>query len=297
MDEALTRSAVCKTQTQHLRHSAMKANPLATAFIAMLIGLYLPHAAAQTGPSRTSTDNSSSTSPNLVGVRLGMQANEAIAVLKGFARPLNVELHRYNGSGQANGNGPSFRITAISAAEEVFQMVLSAPPGPSVVIAMSRTHHSNEPVLIAQVLDELRAKYGKEMTSGDTKMWFFDQSHNPVPPPKTAMEEQGYRCKLRDQWVGFEVELNTYNLSAGMGRPKHDIENDLGIHSSCGTTLQLTLSPTNNPQLASSFTMALMDYPAYYQALIAGSAYLRGLQNDHDRQEIEKAKKSGKLHL
>ena len=163
------------------------------------------------------------------------------------------------------------------------------------VVNISRQHGSLKKVAMEQLRDALYAKYGKEQRAlgGDGGEWYFNEKHNPAPPPKIA-DPRKIDCRiLIDEKINQRIsDLSSYWRGQPLLLAKY-LE-DSKIMPVCGTVLDVTnIHSASGQVLISSFSMRLIDYPAYAQALIAGVSYNKEVDNARKDRELEKAKQSG----
>jgi hypothetical protein len=118
--------------------------------------------------------------PDVVGIRPGMPAQEAYAILK--ARNPNVKISI--GQAPIPGFGDKPVVTQMSAqvtdpsAPETINVWLTIPPTKQVVFAVGRLleYDHDQPLLRSKIMESLREKYGAETDSGNTQaFWGFDE--------------------------------------------------------------------------------------------------------------------------
>jgi len=122
----------------------------------------------------------SSPIPDLVGIRPGMPAQEAYAILK--ARNPSVRISM--GQAPIPGFGDKPVVTEMRAqviepsAPETITVWLTIPPTKQVVFAVGRLleYDHNQPLLRTKIMESLREKYGTETdTSNLQAFWAFDE--------------------------------------------------------------------------------------------------------------------------
>jgi hypothetical protein len=124
--------------------------------------------------------SASSALPDVAGIRPGMPAQEAYAMLK--ARNPNIRISM--GQAPIPGFGDKPVVTEMRAqvtdasAPETITLWLTIPPTKQVVFAVGRLleYDPNQPLLRSNVLQSLREKYGPETDIGTAAVyWGFDQ--------------------------------------------------------------------------------------------------------------------------
>jgi len=122
----------------------------------------------------------SSPIPDLVGIRPGMPAQEAYAILK--ARNLSVRISM--GQAPIPGFGDKPVVTEMRAqvidpsAPETITVWLTIPPTKQVVFAVGRLleYDHSQPLLRTKIMESLREKYGTETdTSNLQAFWAYDE--------------------------------------------------------------------------------------------------------------------------
>lgn len=147
----------------------------------------MPHAAASTAPA-------ASPSLDVLGVRLGMPLEEAIAALKAYdaamqAYPSKVDLG-LGGTTTIGAVGVIMAAAKTGGRYEREHIVLEAAPGPepAVVTAILRLTRYQEPLALDKTLAAITGKYGKAAfevalptSSGFT--WYYDANGSAIYPP------------------------------------------------------------------------------------------------------------------
>jgi hypothetical protein len=137
---------------------------------------------------------------DIVGVKLGMTLEQAVAALKANPK-LVIEFHDMEiVAGGKTGRRPRVILAHLPAASrnsefwgnldgshEAIGVQLTAPPGPMVVETISRYVHfaTNAPVAASTLLDALRKKYGPESEDQGLAqlMWIYDTTGKLLGPP------------------------------------------------------------------------------------------------------------------
>ena len=223
-----------------------------------------------------------------------MTADEAMAALQTFNPDFPIKVTK-------DQNGAPYAIQVyyrdpVSYTEDSIIISLSVPPKPPVVLFIERTYRSPTPISVAQVLDELRSKYGKESVSAMRETWYFNERQQLVPPPKVAPPGCLIFNASEHYWsTSLSVEQFRQRASANSRMPRPDPTEKIlaygGIKPECGTLLEVSGAPAQG--LTTSFIMRLIDHPAYAQAVVAGYRYQVEQENASQKQELEKAKQRG----
>jgi hypothetical protein len=143
---------------------------------------------------------------DIVGVKLGMTLEQAVAALKASNPKLVIDIH----DGELRAGGKLFRrprlILAhlpagsrnpamwgnLDGSHEAFGVQLTAPPGPMVVEMVTRyvSFPNSAPVAAGTLVEAHRAKYGQESLdeSGQALVWIYDLTgrllRNPPQVPR-----------------------------------------------------------------------------------------------------------------
>ena len=191
---------------------------------------------------------------DLVGIRPGMQAQDAYNLLK--ARSTNgvaVGEAPLDGFGQKPVPTSMTGTVLSSGANDVLIAWLTIPPGKQVVYAVGRsiTQPNNQPLLKSAVLDSLRRKYGPE-TSTDSNIyyyWAFDENGKPMD--KNVVKQHG----------------------CGVGRPNMPIQAPQGTTYSSAT--ELISAP---PAVATPCDASIGVYVNFTNDNVRGSDYVGFLE-------------------
>ncbi len=168
-------------------------------------GAGAPQAAPKAGTTATAFTGTLDPAklPDVVGIHVGMPAEDAVAILK--------KLHGGNvnvisAGSPVNYTRANYQLNVNPPAGDTFQLNYSFPPGVQRVTSISHQSQYYPQVSHSNMLDSLRAKYGKETLAiagplvakpGEdariTQMdWLFDENGKAIPPgPVSNMAPYG----------------------------------------------------------------------------------------------------------
>jgi hypothetical protein len=127
--------------------------------------------------------------PEIVGLRLGMTEQEAVAALQAHAPSARISktMRRYSYSdGVRQLSSPEhlhvLKASSSSGAQDVLTVVFSSGPAEQRVIGVDRVVELPAPPLVEQLLQQLTAKYGDPL---------FRSAHNAPPTTSVMWAESG----------------------------------------------------------------------------------------------------------
>jgi hypothetical protein len=187
---------------------------------------------------------------DIVGIKVGMPADEAIKVLKAHNpqatfRPFEVQFNEMPGQKMLR------HFLAHVPNGELVQVEFALQPGPSIVTAISRGlpfKQGQEPTR-ENLLASLREKYGREAfkTWPDVYFWHFDGAGRPVP--KNAVCDP----------VFSSVDGGRVQVGQGVGYSAGNAELLQQRAQKCGSVVGVSLEGHANPQLVSRMSMVVAD--------------------------------------
>jgi len=237
--------------------------------------------------------------PDVVGVHLGMTAQEAFEALrKQYPKDLN---QKFPDTSWPSVEKPNIGYTFLSSEPGNLQdanLSLTAPPTPQVVWRMTRftyRMHINHTTLLAA----LREKYGKETVAYQPNIydrpatddrqiadlyWLFDETGSRVPLPKLPVTDQA------SGGVGTCTGFGTGRLNPAPLMPRGDItdiprqfpgwcENFVGVH----------VYISSEEIVENTFT-EMIDVPLAARTSRAADEWLRNLAEKLRKEELEKTK-------
>jgi len=227
--------------------------------------------------------------PDVLGIHMGMPIDEALAIMKKLHGG-NVNL--VSAGNPVNYTRVSYQLNVNPPAGDSFQVDYTFPPGVQRVVEVSRGTQYYPPVSHTNMLESLRAKYGKETLAiagpvlakpGDdariTQMdWLFDENGKAiVPGPVTNMAPYG--CTQVDV-VGYQTMVNTYmqNLS----------QNRLPVPTFCDSLIVLTVAFSNFETVALSQT-TIVDNGLLHRSVKATGDYQTELAKKQHEQQLQQS--------
>jgi hypothetical protein len=250
---------------------------------------------------------------DILGIKLGMPAEQALATLKAnypsskisLARTADYESAWYNVERENPSHKWVFKIDVDpNGPGDKISVGLSLPPSTQVVHAVGRESFLKEPVAVENIVAGLRKKYGQEtygvdyrmggtltIFDGSTKylLWIYDPRGNRVKPD--AVTENAQRCL-----VSVTGDMGAPQLSITNGRP---YEPSTLKSSPCWSLVSLTatiqmVSPTQGiTGQARSFTVTAVDWPLVTSGANALYAFLDQGARDLASKQAADAKKRG----
>jgi hypothetical protein len=247
--------------------------------------------------------------PDIVGIHLGMPAQEAYAVLRqeaGGSRidpwPANLP---YLGKIES-GNQPAMHAWLVNTGggcqpsqgqSETYDVEMTFPPNPQVVWEVIRCMFPKQPLNKGQVLASLRKKYGKETlamdvsggpTTDDSRIvklyWLFDEAGQPAPPPGAGLQTLQVCFGS-----GFE------SVSASTASDVEDLENKTGkVHSMtpwCSSeAVAVVVDVESGANLTYHVYSFIYDVPLALRSLRATHDWWRATLAKLQQDEIERSK-------
>jgi hypothetical protein len=233
--------------------------------------------------------------PDVVGIRLGMPAAEALAAMH-KQYPADT-YQKMTVDWWPSAQKPDYGYTVLSSANqfEIDGMIsFTAPPGPQVVWHLTRSaYHMN--INHETLLAALRAKYGKEtvaMTNSNYKVatddsaiaelyWLYNEQGERIPlPPSTAFPSRGY--------------IDECSTAEGIDGPAMPVDDqDDGplppIKGWCRTMVSLHVSISIQAIVQNTITR-MVDMPLAYRTAHAAKVWQQNLAEEQRKKEIEKSK-------
>jgi hypothetical protein len=224
--------------------------------------------------------------PDVVGIHMGMPIDEALAVLK--------KLHGGNVNLTSAGNPinytrVNYQLNVNPPAGDSFQVDYTFPPGVQRVADVSHTSQYYPPVSHANMLEGLRAKYGKETLAiagpapakpGEdariTQMyWLFDENGKAIAPgPVTNMAPYG--CTQEHSGVGYATMVNQY------------MHNGLPTPTFCDSLIILNVAFSNAETVALSMT-TIIDNGLLLRSVKTTGDYQAELAKKQHEQQLKQA--------
>jgi hypothetical protein len=250
---------------------------------------------------------------DILGIKLGMPAEQALATLKGNYPASKITLERTRDYESAWYNlerdNPShqwvFRIDVDSnGIGDKISIGLSLPPNKQVVHAISRETFLKEPVAVENIVAGLRKKYGQETYGVDYRMgesltifdgaaknllWIYDAQGSRVKP--AAVTKNAQMCL-----VSGTGDMGAAQLTVTNGRP---YQPDTLSNNPCMSLVVLnvsiqTVSPTQGiTGQARSFQVTAYDWPLITSGANALYTFLDQGARDLAAKQAADAKKRG----
>jgi hypothetical protein len=225
--------------------------------------------------------------PDIIGIRPGMPAQEAYSILK---------LHyprAQTGIGQYTDNGEKSIPVLIAVYDnakypsETVTVWLTTPPNKQVVVAVGRTmlYDGHEPLLRANVLENLRQKYGHEMDSTTVvTYWAFDEQGNRAE----ALAKSG-NCLVHNELVlnpqAPQPGVATFNAMSPLLLP-------VGRENPCNSLVGVTVrmgGPNNDTNYVSDVSVVISDLALARRSQLAYQAFLKNRDAAKGQDELNKA--------
>ena len=220
---------------------------------------------------------------DIVGIKVGMPADEAIKVLKAH----NPQLTFSNLEGtfsELPGQKVLRYIFAVDPNRETFQIEIALPPGPPIVTAVYRhlsIKQGQEPTR-DNVLASLREKYGREAfkTWPEVYFWHFDSAGRPVPKYDVCHQEfNSLNDRVR---AGQQISYSAQHIALLQQRAQK-----------CGSVVGVSLHLAN-PQLVGGMSMLVSDEQLTADRHKATTEFLLRAAEQAKKQQIKDAdKRSG----
>lgn len=228
--------------------------------------------------------------PDLVGIRPGMPAQEAYAILK--ARNPNIRISM--GQAPIPGFGEKPVVTEMRAqvtdasAPETINVWLTIPPTKQVVFAVGRLleYDPNQPLLRSKIMESLREKYGTETDAGNWQaFWGFDEHGG--RPDAARLKQLNCASRGHGNLMIGAPQTPTYPAPSML---VYSPEADNG----CEWLIKLNASFTGSGGLDSTYiyniSVVLWDVRLQRQTQEAYQAYLANAGAAKSKEELEKAK-------
>ena len=224
--------------------------------------------------------------PDVVGVHMGMPIEEALAVMKKLHGG-NVNL--ISAGNPVNYTRVSYQLNVNPPAGETFQLDYTFPPGVQRVADISHMSQYYPPVSHANMVEGLRAKYGKETLAiagplvakpGEdaritSMIWLFDENGKPVPSgPVTNLAPYG--CTQDHFGTGYQTMVNA------------SMRNALPAPTFCDSLIILNVAFTNAETVGLSQTM-IIDNGLLLRSVKATGDYQTELAKKQHEQQLQQA--------
>lgn len=262
----------------------------------------LPAAAQTQPPTKAAKAASNQSMPDIVGVRLGVPAREAFAVLQAanpktklFTDPLQLPI-----VDKPILNGFSVGYEPRNNYERVVVLV-TPPPDKQVVWRVRRYVYFKEPVNRANVMASLREKYGKEtvMFLGPSSQEKADEAH--AAEMWWLFDEQGRPASLPN----IDALHNTLLACAGKfdrgddaNNPYFAVENitpqssrdQIAEGGWCNTSMIAVIAQITTEEILLSLQVDMVDIPAMTRAARAEVTALDAWAKAQQQQQVEASK-------
>lgn len=229
--------------------------------------------------------------PDVVGVHVGMTAQEALAALH---KTYPADLYQgKTASYWPSTEKPSYGYNVLSRDSQNSKHVtlhFTAPPGPQLVWEIDRNNwsmHINRGTLLAA----LREKYGKETAaySGSDPatndatiselVWLYDEHGTRLAmPPLSVFDNQAYRL--------FQC------VAAGTGEPEmpKDADWGKGLNDWCVHHLVVLTVRIDPLDIVENYSTTMKDLPLALRTSQAAAAWLRDVAQKQHQEDLEKSK-------
>lgn len=141
---------------------------------------------------------------DVVGIRLGMSPQEALAAIKAYDRNLKIETltaRLYPSGPQGNFVRVPYSINAhtanantINGPVEWIALQFTTPPNPPLIAKIVRYtgFPASQPVMVANLLDSLHKKYGQDnLDDGGIRAWVYDSNGKLLTRTLNSLEKGG----------------------------------------------------------------------------------------------------------
>ena len=250
---------------------------------------------------------------DIVGVKLGMTMEQAIAALKANNPKLVIDVHDAEiTAGAKQGRRPRVILAHLPAAgrnpdlwgnldgsHEAIGVQLTAPPGPLVVEMVIRYvgFASNAPLAPPNIIEGLRKKYGTEPWNnpGAQRMgWIFD----PAGKPLTPNPQQQY-CIESPQIALIGGDIRGIDSATAAGRVFGSVNDhatsgsSIELHTKCAPYLvvRADIDPGRQPNTAQGFWTMIHSWALVHNSLTLTAAYIRGEAESQIKQQEDAASK------
>lgn len=237
--------------------------------------------------------------PDVVGVRMGMTAQEALAAAR---KTYSADMYSATPVNRWPGNEkPVYGYNVLSPEPgNPKDMVLSftAPPGPQIVWGFARQTlhmHINRATLLAA----LRQKYGKETTAyvgadprpstDDARItelvWLYDERGTRVPmPPSTAFPRLGNIQEC--------IQQSGVPASSGMGEPimPKDEDWEKNFNAWCSNHLVYLMVTLSVGDIVEYTITTMQDVPLAVRTSHTAAAWLRDVAKKQHQDDLERSR-------
>ena len=257
-------------------------------------------------PQGTNALASSAGFIDILGVKLGMPAEQALSILKATYPASKITLERTPDYESAwyrlERENPDHKwVSTISvrdaAAGENISVGLSLPPSKQVVQAVGRASYFKAPVAVENIVAGLHKKYGMESYSntfyGMTKtlLWVYDTQGNRVKPDWLTNHPIAMSCA-----VGFSG-----NMAGAQVSLQHDRPYDTTVYAPnrCNSfvilsaSIRMASASAGMTGEASGFDVVAYDWPLVTSGANALYAFLDQGARDIAAKQVADAKKRG----
>lgn len=226
--------------------------------------------------------------PDVVGIRVGISAQEAYNLLKARYPRAHIGIGHYAIAGVTDKPVPL--MIAVDAREsdppEVITLWLTIPPSKQLVWAIGRQveYDRNKPLLKNTVLAGLRQKYGPETDTDPQQIfWAFDeQGRRPASGPMKT-----YNCMNRASWslIVAPPSAATFDyVTPLIYAPQARTECDSLVK------VNAALDSPSTPEFVYRVTVMISDVALARRSQESYQAYLRNGDAAKQKAELEKAK-------
>jgi hypothetical protein len=309
-DDFLDKFKQAAEQLQHQRPSQQQAQPNPPATLAKQAAQNVP---AQSGsasdcctPQATAKLAASAGYLDIVGIKLGMPAKQALEAMKADNPAFKIELQNVDFywdcatkrvcdlSGQKK-QWPSAIKGEVARTEakgsETLEAHLTLPPNSQVVSYLSRTviFPNNATPTIDNVLAGLRKKYGAPTYSQPIGIpqlkWFFDSQGHLLDEGRATKLGVG-ACQPGDSMPIFDVAGTGYRGKTAVS---------MGQCESAGVAIVMAqVSPTTTGgNMAGLVTVSMVNVPLLSSAVNTTNAALDHLLKEYDDKKLQQAEKVG----
>jgi len=248
---------------------------------------------------------------DILGIKLGMPAEEALATLKKNYPAAKISLER-----TPDYESAWFRIERENPAHKWAYMIevdpngpgdkiyagLTLPPSKQVVTGVGRQSFLKEPVAVENIVASLRKKYGQETYGVDYRMggvapfdgsskqllWIFDPQGNPVKPD--VVSKNATICT-----TGVSGDMGAPRVTLDKGRPydRAGSNNLCWSYVVLNALIQVQYPTQGITGQATSFTVVAFDWPLITSGANALYAFLDQRGRELANKEAQDAKKRG----
>jgi hypothetical protein len=254
---------------------------------------------AETGtPQLTASLASAAGFLDVNGVRLGMKAGDALAVLHSHNGLLKITQETYTHElipGQTLVSGIHAQVPLVAGQIfERFEIALSTQPSDSYVMAVAREVHyppGKQPTYTSAI-EGMRSKYGKEnfvpraAPTGPGFFWILDQQGHPVQGPE--LERIVTTCT--SPFLVQEWQSAVHTVTLGYEEQKHSIGAlRCSSYATVAVYFQGSLIPGQTTYLLDNLTVVASNGALYRSAVEATHAQYLSVQKKVDSDKMNKA--------